>query len=173
MIDKIFVTPTLNGKYNDNVYKIRAKVSNTRVNLPQKRTVTFCEALRLFINNPSVWTADKPPHLMSGEIGQEQNYIYSLGININTSDGVDLQYFLIQYRYRRTVDAFTGFLAWGFLNGYIIFGSAVSAIKNKVGFAGYWDDVSSDLKGNIAGNSAGYLTLQAYTQMYCGTAGRP
>lgn len=173
LIDKIFVTPTLNGKYNDNIYKIKTKQPpKFPVNNPKLRTVSFCEALNLFIKNPSVWTVDKPPHLMKHDIGQETNYIHSLGINANTSDGVDLQYFLIQYRYRRTVDAFTGFLAWGFLNGYAIIFSIPSAIDRGVGLVGYWKDISNDFRGNLAGNSAGYLTLELYKNLYCNTAGR-
>ncbi|WP_066802431.1 hypothetical protein [Moraxella oblonga] len=173
LIDKIFVTPTLNGKYNDNIYKIKTKQPlKIPVNNSKLRTVSFCEALDLFIKNPSVWTVDNPPDLYTREIGQEQDYIRSLGININTNDGVDLQYFLIQHRYRRTVDGFTGFLAWGGLNAYLIFFSGVSAINGKTGFAGYWQDVRNDFKGNTAGFAAGGITLGLYTKMYCGTVGR-
>lgn len=168
LIDKIFVTPTLNGKYNDNVYKIKSRMQKASVHDDGLRAVSFCEALKLFIKNPSIWTVPNPPAFYSDEIGKEQDYLRRLGIKFTTIEGVDLQYFLVQYRYRRTVDAFTGFLAWGAMNGYIIIFSGISAINSKASFSGYWRDVKSDISGNIGGHVAGILTLESYTQLLCG-----
>lgn len=168
LIDKIFVTPTLSSKYNDNVYRIKAKPARfVPKEEPKLRKVSFCEALQLFIKNPSVWTMNNPPDVYLDEIGKEQNYIASLGIDFNTTDGVDLQYFLVQHRFRRTVDGFTGFLAWAALKEYIIWGSAKSALDNNRSFAGFWKDVSHDLKGNMSGYLAGSYGLELYTRIYC------
>lgn len=100
LLDKVFVTPTLSGKYNDNVYKVKttnilqlATKNSGFQNSRKLKKVSFCEALQLFIQNPSVWTSQNPPDLYTDEIGREQDYIHNLGIEVNTTDGVDLQYF--------------------------------------------------------------------------------
>lgn len=175
LLDKVFVTPTLSGKYNDNVYKIKttnilplATRHFSSQNSRKLKKVSFCEALELFIQNPSVWTSPTPPDLYRDEIGREINYIHSLGIEADTTDGVDLQYFLIQHRFRNTVDSFTGFFAWGGLSGYVVIFSGISAVHNNVGFSGYWKDVSNDLKGNMGGFVAASYGLEFYKKLHCG-----
>lgn len=181
LIDKIFVMPTMNGKYNDNSYEVKVKYGEISMNktiisvgcnkpiapTTSLKKVSFCEALDLFIKNRSIWTFDNPPDFYSNEIGDEQSYIRSLGIHPNTTDGVDLQYFLVQYRYRRTVDPFTGFLAWSFLTGYIYIGSAFSAYHSKSGVDGYFKDILNDFSGNNAGHDTAVYGLENYKERLC------
>lgn len=190
VVDKIFLIPTTNGKYSDNSYILKVLLGKPTLEpvnkptimrtwdkllaaklktIPQKPLpkVSFCQALDLFIKNPSEWTADNPRDLESDDIGGEVDYVKSLGINNNTTDGVDLHYFLVQYRYKRTVDATTGFLAWGAMTGYIIGFSGYSAIRDGVSWEGYVKDVKGDMTGNNAGLKSAFVGLKHYYSVVC------
>ena len=128
--------------------------------------ITFCEALTKIRDNPNKFTDGSD--LYTGEIGEEQDVLQDLGLPFTTSDGFDLQYFLVQFKFSNSVDPLTAYFGMSAVEWYIVFGSARSAYTRSSGFYGFLNDVAADSRGNKDGHDAARSGLDQYISDHCG-----
>jgi hypothetical protein len=133
----------------------------------RKRIVKFCDALKIIqANQPNSFTDGSAFRV--DDIGTEVDFVSDvLHISNNTSDGVDLHYFLLQYKFTNYFGRAIGLFSVSAMSYYSALGSAASSYQNGT-VKGWLSDVSGDEKGNVEGYNAASIGLSNYISKHCG-----
>jgi RHS repeat-associated protein len=131
---------------------------------------TFCQALNLIRKDHNQFTDGSL--MVPSKLTQEQDVLQrlKLGPPYDTSDGVDLQYFLVGYN---TADSNGSYqargLAFVFGMNYVVYGSAASAYRDNTGRDAYINDVKADMAGLSLGFITGSLPwgMDIYYKLMC------